>query len=110
VFVARERAPATPLLDLRLFRNRVVRGGLLLTRHLRTPLVIGGGLVVAAAGFLLLTQVDGGLPLTITGMVVQSVGIGPMGGLCAIGGLNASSAICAGVVLLAAALVVRVRT
>jgi DHA2 family multidrug resistance protein-like MFS transporter len=206
-FVARQRRLATPLLDVRLFRNRVFRAGLLLTvvagltagntlfvslylqrveglstlqtalwllpgtlamllviqvsplltRHIRTPLVIGGGLVVAALGFLLLTQVDGGLPLMITGMVVQSIGIGPMGGLCAImamqavrtedagsaaaltetagelglatgvavlgvvgmavargggglvGGLNVSSAICAGVVLLAAALVVRLR-
>ncbi|MBB4909900.1 MFS transporter [Actinophytocola algeriensis] len=136
----------------------VIQVSPLLTRHIRTPLVIGGGLVVAAAGFLLLTQVDGGLPLMITGMVVQSIGIGPMGGLCAImamqavhteeagaaaaltetagelglatgvavlgvvgmavargdgglvGGLNASAAICAGVVLLAAALVVRLRT
>lgn len=206
-FVARQRGLATPLLDIRLFRNRVFRAGLLLTvvagltagntlfvslylqrveglstlqtalwllpstlamlvviqvsplltRHIRTPLVIAGGLVVAAAGFVLLTQVDGGLPLMITGMVVQSIGIGPMGGLCAImamqavqteeagsasaltetagelglatgvavlgmigmaavrgggglvGGLNVSSAICAGVVLLAAALVVRLR-
>lgn len=207
VFVARQRRLTTPLLDVRLFRNRVFRAGLLLTvvagltagntlfvslylqrveglstlhtalwllpgtlsmllviqvsplltRHIRTPLVIGGGLVVAALGFLLLTQVDGGLPLMITGMVVQSTGIGPMAGLCAImamqavrteeagsaaaltetagelglatgvavlgvigmavargggglvGGLNVSSAICAGVVLLAAALVVRLR-
>lgn len=206
-FVARQRRLATPLLDVRLFRNRVFRAGLLLTvvagltagntlfvslylqrveglstlqtalwllpgtlamllviqvsplltRHIRTPLVIGGGLVVAALGFLMLTQVDGGLPLMITGLVVQSIGIGPMGGLCAImamqavrteeagsaaaltetagelglatgvavlgvvgmavargsgglvGGLNVSSAICAGVVLLAAALVVRLR-
>lgn len=130
----------------------------LLTRKIRTPVVIAGGLVVAAAGFLLLTLVGGGLPLMVTGVVVQSIGIGPMGGLCAImamqavrteeagsaaaltetagelglamgvavlgmigmavardggglvGGLNASAAICAGVVLVAAALVVRVRT
>lgn len=207
VFVARQRGLATPLLDIRLFRNRVFRAGLLLTvvagltagntlfvslylqrvvglstlqtalwllpgtlamlvviqvsplltRKIRTPLVIAGGLVVAALGFLLLTQVDGGLPLMITGMVVQSIGIGPMGGLCAImamqavrteeagsaaaltetagelglamgvavlgmigmavardgaglaDGLNASAAVCAGAVLAAAALVMRLR-
>ena len=135
----------------------VIQVSTLLTRHVRTPLVIAGGLVVAAFGFLLLTQVDGGLPLMITGLIVQSIGIGPMAGLCAImamqsvrteeagsaaaltetagelglamgiavlgiagmavargggglvGGLNVSSAICAGVVLLAAALVARSR-
>ncbi|MFI7680796.1 MFS transporter [Actinophytocola sp. NPDC049390] len=206
-FVARQRGLATPLLDLRLFGNRVFRAGLLLTmvagltagntlfvslylqrveglstlqtalwllpgtlamlvviqvsplltRVVRAPVVIAGGLVVAAVGFVLLTQVDGGLPLMITGIVVQSAGIGPMGGLCAImamqavraeeagsaaaltetagelglatgvavlgmigmavarggaglvGALNASAAVCAGVVLLAAALVVRSR-
>ncbi|MDQ3786128.1 MAG: MFS transporter, partial [Actinomycetota bacterium] len=136
----------------------VIQVSPLLTRVVRAPVVIAGGLVVAAAGFLLLTQVDGGLPLMITGMVVQSIGIGPMAGLCAIlamqavraeeagaaaaltetagelglaagvavlgvigmavarggaglvGGLNASAAVCAGVVLVAAALVARVRT
>ena len=135
----------------------VIQVSPLLTRVIRTPVVIAGGLVVAAAGFILLTQVDGGLPLMITGMVVQSIGIGPMGGLCAImamqavrteeagsaaaltetagelglatgvavlgmvgmavarggaglvGALNASAAVCAGVVLVAAALVVRLR-
>ncbi|GAB1515860.1 MFS transporter [Actinophytocola sp. KF-1] len=135
----------------------VIQVSPLLTRVVRTPVVIAGGLVVAAAGFVLLTQVDGGLPLMITGMVVQSVGIGPMGGLCAImamqavrteeagsaaaltetagelglatgvavlgmigmavarggaglvGALNASAAVCAGVVLVAAALVMRLR-
>ncbi len=136
----------------------VIQVSPLLTRVVSAPVVIAGGLVVAAAGFLLLTQVDGGLPLMITGMVLQSIGIGPMAGLCAIlamqavraekagaaaaltetagelglaagvavlgvigmavarggaglvGGLNASAAVCAGVVLVAAALVVRVRT
>ncbi len=135
----------------------VIQVSPLLTRVIRTPVVIAGGLVVAAAGFILLTQVDGGLPLMIAGMVVQSIGIGPMGGLCAImamqavrteeagsaaaltetagelglatgvavlgmvgmavarggaglvGALNASAAVCAGVVLVAAALVVRLR-
>jgi DHA2 family multidrug resistance protein-like MFS transporter len=129
----------------------------LLTRKIPAPAVIAGGLVVAAAGFGLLTQVDGGLPLTITGLVVQSAGIGPMGGLCAImamqavraeeagpaaaltqtagelglamgvavlgmigmavvrggggltGGLNTSAAVCAVVVLVAAAFVARLR-
>ena len=212
-FVARQRRLTVPLLDLKLFHNRVFRAGLLLTtvagitagntlfvslylqrvadlstlatalwllpgtlsmlvviqlaplltRKVRAPLVIAGGLVVAALGFLILTQVDGsgGLPLMITGMVVQSIGIGPMGGLCAImamqavrteeagsaaalaetagefglamgvavlgvigmavvrtggappqalaSGLNVSSAICAGVVLAAAAFIVRLK-
>ncbi len=134
-----------------------------LARKIRPPFVIAGGLVVAALGFGILTQAgaDGSLPLLITGMVVQAVGIGPTGGLCAImamqavtaeeagsgaalsetagefglamgvavlgmvgmavvragdtphqalaDGLNASSAICAGVVLAAAALIVRVK-
>jgi DHA2 family multidrug resistance protein-like MFS transporter len=139
----------------------VIQVAPLLTRKFRAPLVIAGGLVVAALGFLMMTQVDGGLPLMITGLVVQSVGIGPMAGLCAImamqsvrmeeagaaaaltqtagefglamgvavlgvvgmavvraggsahraliGGLNASSAICVGVVLAAAAFIARLK-
>jgi DHA2 family multidrug resistance protein-like MFS transporter len=213
LFVQRQRRLATPLLDLKLFRNKVFRAGLLLTlvagitagntlfvslylqrvadlstlatalwllpstlsmlviiqlapvmaRRIRPPLVIAGGLVVAALGFGILTQVDGDgtLPLMITGLVVQAIGIGPMGGLCAImamqavkteeagsaaaltetagefglatgiavlgligmavvragdsphqalaAGLNVSAAICAGVVLVAAAFIVRVK-
>jgi DHA2 family multidrug resistance protein-like MFS transporter len=135
----------------------VIQVSPLVTRVVRAPVVIAAGLVVAAAGFVLLTQVDGGLPLMITGLVVQSAGIGPMGGLCAImamqavrteeagsaaaltetagelglatgvavlgmigmavarggaglvGALNASAAVCAGVVLAVAAFVVRLR-
>lgn len=213
VFVGRQRRLTVPLLDLKLFGNRVFRAGLLLTtvagitagntlfvslylqrvaelstldtalwmlpstlsmlvmiqlgplltRWVRPPLVIAAGLVVAAFGFLILTQVDGdgSLPLMITGMVVQSIGIGPMAGLCAImamqavrteqagsaaalaetagefglamgvavlgmvgmavvrtggdthhalaGGLTVSSAICAATVLVAAALIVRLK-
>lgn len=141
VFVARQRRLPVPLLDLKLFHNKVFRAGLLLTtvagitagntlfvslylqrvtelstlatalwllpgtlsmlvviqvapviaRKVRPPLVIVAGLVVAAIGFLILTQVDGSgsLPLMITGLVVQSIGIGPMGGLCAIMAMQA---------------------
>ena len=67
----------------------MIQVGQLLARRVRTPLVIAGGLVVAAVGFAMLTQVDGGLPLMIAGMVVQAVGIGPMGGLCAIMAMQA---------------------
>ncbi len=67
----------------------MIQVGQLLARRVRPPLVIAGGLAVAAVGFAMLTQVDGGLPLMITGMVVQAVGIGPMGGLCAIMAMQA---------------------
>lgn len=69
----------------------MIQVGQLLARRVRPSLVIAGGLVVAAIGFLLLTQVDGAgnLPLMITGMVVQAIGIGPMGGLCAIMAMQA---------------------
>ncbi len=56
-----------------------------LVRYLPVPVTIAGGLVVSAAGFLLLTQVSGGgtAPL-VTGLVVANLGLGPMAGLCAV--------------------------
>ncbi|MEQ0558950.1 MFS transporter [Amycolatopsis sp. NEAU-NG30] len=128
VFTRRQLSAETPLLDLRLFRNRpftavlvalVVAGvamagvGLLVTQYLQSvlghsPLVsavlfapmglgvaagtmtapaltrfttpataIAGGLVVSAAGSLLLT-VGGGLPLVMAGIAVLTLGTGPL--------------------------------
>jgi DHA2 family multidrug resistance protein-like MFS transporter len=54
-----------------------------IAQRIRPGYVVGAGLVVAAFGFLLLTQVDGGLPVLVTGNVIASFGIGPMGVLCA---------------------------
>jgi DHA2 family multidrug resistance protein-like MFS transporter len=135
LFVMRQRRLSEPMLDLRLFGNRVFSTALALTmfsgltaanqlfvsfymqsveelspaatalwllpsvlamvvviqvvpvliRSIRPAYVIAGGLVVAAIGFLMLTQLDdgGNLPLLVTGLVVANIGIGPMAGLCA---------------------------
>ncbi|WP_020670832.1 MFS transporter [Amycolatopsis nigrescens] len=63
----------------------VIQLATLLIRRVRPAAVIAGGLVVAVAGYLLLTLLDGGgdLPLTITALVLANLGIGPMAGLCA---------------------------
>lgn len=57
----------------------------ILIRWTRPAYAIAGGLVVAAIGFLMLTQLDGSgnLPLLVSGLVVANLGIGPMAGLCA---------------------------
>ncbi len=49
-------------------------------RLVRPAFAVAGGLVLAAAGFLILTQVDGtsGLPVIVTGSVVFSLGLGPV--------------------------------
>jgi MFS transporter, DHA2 family, multidrug resistance protein len=52
----------------------------LLVRHIRPAWVMAGGLVVAAVGFGLLTQVNGasGLVVVVTGSVVFSLGLAPV--------------------------------
>jgi MFS transporter, DHA2 family, multidrug resistance protein len=52
----------------------------LLTRRLRPAFVMAGGLVLAAVGFGVLTQLDGasGLAVLVTGSVVFSLGLAPM--------------------------------
>ena len=56
-----------------------------LVRRVPASVAITGGLVVSAAGFLLLTQVSGGgLGLLVAGLVVANLGLGPMAGLCAV--------------------------
>jgi MFS transporter, DHA2 family, multidrug resistance protein len=52
--------------------------GLAAARHVRPAFVIGAGLVLAAAGFGMLTQVDDGLGLIVAGTVVFSVGLAPV--------------------------------
>jgi DHA2 family multidrug resistance protein-like MFS transporter len=54
-----------------------------LARRIRPGSVIAGGLALTAAGYLLLTQVDGagGLPLLLVGLVLAFLGSGPMGAL-----------------------------
>ncbi|WP_203416162.1 MFS transporter [Jiangella ureilytica] len=61
----------------------VIVGSLLaprLTRRLRPGVVIGAGLTVSAAGFVLLTQLTAtsGLGLLVAGSVTVSAGLGPM--------------------------------
>ncbi|MEV0590009.1 MFS transporter [Nonomuraea cavernae] len=58
----------------------VIAGSLLaprLARTIRPPVVIGTGLAISAAGYLVLTQ-TGGLAVLVTGAVVVSAGLGPM--------------------------------
>ncbi|WP_219508702.1 MFS transporter [Nonomuraea ceibae] len=52
-------------------------------RKIRPGYVIAGGLVVTAVGYLLLTQVgsSAGVALLVTGLIVSSLGAGPMGAL-----------------------------
>lgn len=52
-----------------------------LARRVRPATVIGGGLVVAVVGFLLLSlaETDGGLVLPITGMAIGFLGTAPIG-------------------------------
>lgn len=61
----------------------VIAGSLLaprLTRRIRPGVVIGAGLTVSAAGFVLLTQLTAtsGLVLLVAGSVTVSAGLGPM--------------------------------
>jgi MFS transporter, DHA2 family, multidrug resistance protein len=52
----------------------------LMVRRVRPAVVIGIGMLVAAAGFVLLTQVDSrsGLPLLMTASIVYSLGLAPV--------------------------------
>jgi MFS transporter, DHA2 family, multidrug resistance protein len=56
----------------------------IMIRRIRPAYVIAGGLVFAAAGYLMLVPLDGdgNLPLLVTGLVIANLGIGPMAGLC----------------------------
>ena len=49
-------------------------------RKVRPAYGVAGGLLLAAAGFLILTQVDGssGLPVVVIGSIVFSLGLGPV--------------------------------
>ncbi|HEY0450055.1 MFS transporter [Actinophytocola sp.] len=59
--------------------------GPMLARLMPVPVVIAGGLVVSAVGFLTLTQVSGGgLTTLVAGLVVANLGLGPMAGLCTV--------------------------
>lgn len=60
-------------------------------RHIRPGYAIAGGLLIAAVGSVMLTQMNGrgDLPLLISAVVLGSIGIGPMGSLGA--GLALSS-------------------
>jgi len=58
----------------------------LLARRIPPGRVIAIGLVVAAFGFLLLTQLHStgnNIPLLVTGLMIANLGMGPLGGLCA---------------------------
>ena len=46
-----------------------------LVKRVRAPFVVCGGLLVAAAGFTLLTRLDGELALLVTGCVIVSLGL-----------------------------------
>jgi DHA2 family multidrug resistance protein-like MFS transporter len=46
-----------------------------LVKRVRAPFVVSGGLLVAAAGFMLLTQLDGELALLVAGSVIVSLGL-----------------------------------
>ncbi|QYN33682.1 MFS transporter [Pseudonocardia sp. DSM 110487] len=52
--------------------------GLTAARRVRPAFVVGAGLVLAAAGFGMLSQVDDGLGLLVAGTVVFSVGLAPV--------------------------------
>jgi len=58
----------------------------LLTRTIRPAFVIAGGLLIAVAGYILMTQLHGtrNLPLLVFALVLASIGIGPMGSMCAV--------------------------
>lgn len=65
----------------------VVIGSLIapkLARRVRTEYVLGFGMLVAAAGILLFTQIDAanGATLLVLGMSIASFGMGPQGVLC----------------------------
>jgi DHA2 family multidrug resistance protein-like MFS transporter len=51
-----------------------------MARHVRASYLMGGGLVMAAIGFALLTQIDSpsGLAILITGSIIYSLGISPV--------------------------------
>ena len=46
-----------------------------LVKRVRAPFVVSGGLLLAAAGFALLTRLDGELALLVTGSVIVSLGL-----------------------------------
>ncbi|WP_051116366.1 MFS transporter [Amycolatopsis nigrescens] len=70
----------------------VIQLATVLIRYVRPAYVIGGGLVVAAIGYLMLTQLTaaGNLVLLVAGLVVAYLGIGPMAGLCATLGMQSA--------------------
>jgi DHA2 family multidrug resistance protein-like MFS transporter len=56
-----------------------------LVRRVPATVAIASGLLVAAAGFLVLTQVSGGgVGVLVAGLVIANLGLGPMAGLCAV--------------------------
>ncbi|GIF07040.1 MFS transporter [Actinoplanes siamensis] len=57
----------------------------LLIRRIRPAYVIAGGVVLAAVGYLMLTQLgsSGNLALVVAALVVTNLGTGPMGSMCA---------------------------
>ncbi|MCT9933184.1 MFS transporter [Planotetraspora sp. A-T 1434] len=54
-----------------------------IARRIRPGYVLAAGLVILAAGYVLLSQADGssGLALVIAGLVIASFGVGPLGSL-----------------------------
>ncbi|HZP19085.1 MAG TPA: MFS transporter [Bauldia sp.] len=50
----------------------------LVVRFVPPAMVVAGGLGLCSLGFLILTQVDGSLPLLIAGMLIASIGLGPV--------------------------------
>jgi MFS transporter, DHA2 family, multidrug resistance protein len=50
----------------------------LLVRRVQAAFAIAGGLALAAIGFVLLTQVDGGLAILVAGSVVFALGLAPV--------------------------------
>ncbi|WP_283138342.1 MFS transporter [Rhizohabitans arisaemae] len=62
-----------------------IQVGPFLAKRMRPGHVMAGGLVVVAAGYLMITQVgpDGGLGLLVGGLVAIAAGIGPTAGLSA---------------------------
>ena len=79
VFVRRQLRLDTPLLDLRLLRNRPFTA-VLVALVCAGIAMAGTGLLVSAFGGLLLVGVDGpdDLPLVITGIAVLALGTGPL--------------------------------
>jgi DHA2 family multidrug resistance protein-like MFS transporter len=52
-----------------------------IAQKVRPGSILAAGMVIAAAGLLMITQVDGGVAVLIIGLVVASAGAGPLGAL-----------------------------